>query len=131
MGVLEDFIGRYRREQDFYEQAARLVAQALESRVQAEGIRAIISYRAKNVTRLEPKVRDRAGHKNYTSVDDIYNDIVDLAGARVALYFPGQREHVGRLIADTFVVMNSKSFPDVRRHDTASGFPGMLPPTTG
>ena len=30
MGLIEDFITRYRKEYDFYDQASRLAAQALE-----------------------------------------------------------------------------------------------------
>lgn len=109
--VVEEFIARYRREQDFYTQAARIVAQTLESRLQAEGIRAIVTDRAKAVGRLEPKVRARATKANYQAVGDVYDDIVDLAGVRVALYFPGQREQVGRLIDELFTVLKSKKFP--------------------
>jgi ppGpp synthetase/RelA/SpoT-type nucleotidyltranferase len=112
MGIVEEFIARYRREQDFYEQAARLLTQTLESRLQGEGVRAIVTYRAKAVGRLEPKVRDRAARKGYGAVEDVYDDIVDLAGARVALYFPGQRDQVGRLIEEIFVVLERKEFPD-------------------
>lgn len=50
--------------------------------------------------------------KNYASVEDVYEDIVDLAGTRVALYFPGQREQVGRLVEEIFVISQKKVFPD-------------------
>lgn len=109
--VVEEFVARYRREQDFYEHAARLVAQTLESRLQAEGIRAIVTYRAKAVSRLEPKVLDRAKRKNYQVVHDVYEDIVDLAGVRIALYFPGQRGQAGRLIQELFGDIEQKEFP--------------------
>src|SRR5205814_113015 len=111
-GAIEDFIGRYRREYDFYDQAARLVAQLLEARLQAAGVRAMVTFRAKAVGTLESKVRDRAQRKNYASVEDIYADIPDLAGARVALYFPAQREQVELIINEIFVVVQKRSFPD-------------------
>ena len=112
MGAIDEFISRYRKEYDFYDQAARLVAQLLEARLQAAGVRAMVTFRAKAVGRLESKVRDRAKRKNYLTVDDIYSDIPDLAGARVALYFPAQRNQVELLINDIFVVGQTKSFPD-------------------
>ena len=37
MGLIEDFVARYRKEFDFYDQAARLVAQTLEGALQAAG----------------------------------------------------------------------------------------------
>jgi ppGpp synthetase/RelA/SpoT-type nucleotidyltranferase len=112
MGIVEDFVGRYRREYDFYDQAARLAAQQLEARLQAAGVRAMVTSRAKAVARLEPKVRDRAPRKRYVTVDDIYADVPDLAGARVALYFPAQRPQVDLLINDLFIVTHTKEFPE-------------------
>src|SRR5436309_10122629 len=98
MGLIEDFIARYRKEYDFYDQAARLVAQTLEANLQAAGIRSMVTSRAKALGRLEDKCRQRAPLKNYMNVADIYSDIVDLAGTRVALYFPAERDQVDKLI---------------------------------
>ena len=119
MVIIDEFISRYRKEVDFYDQAARLVAQLLEARLQAAGIRAMVTFRAKAVGRLESKVRDRAKRKIYMTVDDIYADIPDLAGARVALYFPAQRNQVELLINEVFVVGHTKTFPE----DTNSAYP--------
>lgn len=89
MNLISEFIGRYRKELDFYEQSCHMVAQILEVNLRSAGVRAIVTSRAKNPTRLEDKVRQRSTKNNYKSVDDIYTDIVDLSGVRVALYFPG------------------------------------------
>lgn len=112
MNAIDDFISRYKREFDFYDLAARLAAQLLDNRLQAAGIRSIVTARAKSPTRLEAKVRARAGRKNYATADDIYNDIVDLAGARVALYFPEEREQVDHLVRQLFNVLEQRNFPD-------------------
>src|SRR5271156_61192 len=98
MGLVEDFIARYRKEYDFYDQVSRLVGQTLEANLQNAGIRSMVTFRAKSIARLEAKVLQRSGNKTYQSVDDIFADIIDLAGARVALYFPGEREQVDILI---------------------------------
>ncbi|MFO0863556.1 MAG: RelA/SpoT domain-containing protein [Gemmataceae bacterium] len=102
MPIIDEFLGRYRREYDFYDQAARLVAQKLDAGMQSAGIRGIVTSRAKSPARLEGKIQQRDLKKNYQSVDDVYADIVDLAGARVALYFPGERDQVDRIIVNTF-----------------------------
>jgi hypothetical protein len=60
--LIDQFLARYRREFDFFEQAGRLVAQQLDSRLQASGVRAMVTSRAKNPRRLEPKIRQ--GHKS-------------------------------------------------------------------
>ncbi len=112
MALIEDFINRYRKEYDFYDQAGRLVAQLLDSSLQSAGIRAIVTSRAKSPRRLEDKVRQRNDKKHYETLEDIYSDIIDLAGARVALYFPADRNQVGKLIEDSFtLVTQPKTFP--------------------
>ena len=112
MALIEDFINRYRKEYDFYDQAGRLVAQLLDSSLQSAGIRAIVTSRAKSPRRLEDKVRKRHDKKHYETLDEIYSDIIDLAGARVALYFPADRNQVGKLIEDSFtLVTQPKTFP--------------------
>ena len=111
MGHIEDFLARYRKEYDFYDQAARLVAQVVESNLQAAGIRCIVTSRAKSVGRLEAKVRERAQKKEYESVDAVFDDIVDLAGVRIALYFPGERTRVDAVLHELLVVAKIKTFP--------------------
>lgn len=112
MDSIDQFISRYRREFDFFEQAGRLVEQQLEARLQASGIRAIVTSRAKNPKRLEAKVRQRAPSRSYKSVEDIQGDIVDLAGVRVALYFPGERNEVDKIVRDQFdLISTPKEFP--------------------
>lgn len=100
--LLAGFVARYVKEYDYYEQVARIAAKQLESNLQTEGIRSIVTSRAKSVIRLEEKVRQRNLKRRYASIDEIYTDIVDLAGVRVALYFPGEREQVGGLVARLF-----------------------------
>jgi len=105
MDLIEDFVARYRKEFDFYDQSARLVAQTLEGALQAAGIRAIVTSRAKSVGRLERKCRQREAEKKYASVQDIYDDIIDLAGVRVALYFPGERNEVDKLVKELLTLL--------------------------
>lgn len=112
MDLIAEFIGRYRKEFDFYEQSCRMVAQILEANLRSAGVRAIVTSRAKNPTRLEAKVRQRSAKANYESVEDIYKDIVDLAGVRVALYFPGERGEAGKIVRSLFVLVEDpKEFP--------------------
>jgi ppGpp synthetase/RelA/SpoT-type nucleotidyltranferase len=113
VGLIEDFIERYTKEYDFYSQAARLVAKTLEKELHSNGVRCIVSYRAKAVDRLEQKCRQRAPLKRYKDTTDIFNDIVDLAGVRVALYFPGEQEQVEGLITQLFNQLEDrKIFPE-------------------
>ena len=89
------------------------MAQAIDANLQAAGIRSRVTSRAKAVGRLEVKVRQRALTKQYISVDEIYDDIVDLAGARVELYFPAERLQVDTAIKGLFrVIGEPKNFPE-------------------
>ncbi len=115
---IEEFLMRYSKEYDYYLQAARLVQQKLEDSLQSAGVRSIVTARAKSVEHLSEKCYKRAAKNgSYESVDRIYEDIVDLAGVRVALYFPGQFDQVDSIVRSLFRVTVEKTFPP---SDTAS-----------
>jgi ppGpp synthetase/RelA/SpoT-type nucleotidyltranferase len=110
MDFIGDFLAQYEREYDYYLAVARLCQQRCETLLARKGIRAIVTSRAKKYERLEQKVRQRALKKKddnqewYTCISDIYNDIVDLAGVRIALYFPGNVTEVDELIKSEFTL---------------------------
>src|SRR6476619_3802441 len=111
--VIDEFIRRYRKEYDYYEEVARLVEQQSGSDLEAAGIRAIVTHRAKRPDSLLRKLRVRVDEKKYATVDEVYADIHDLAGVRIALYFPADRDTVGKLLRQRFVLISDpKEFPD-------------------
>lgn len=114
MDVISQFIDRYKKKFVFYENASRLAAGQLETALRAAGIRAIVTSRAKNPARLKMKVvhRNTEREEPYKTVNEIYEDIVDLSGVRVSLYFPGDREKTDALINDLFVLLETKQFPE-------------------
>ena len=105
MDLIERFIERYRREFDYFDQAARLTHGQLDSALASSGIQAMVTYRAKRPDRLEQKLRQRSSSKLYGNTQEIYDDIVDFAGVRVALYFPGARAEVDKVIRSNFEVV--------------------------
>lgn len=112
MDLIAAFIEQYRREFDFFDAAARLVSLQLDSALTSSGIRAMVTYRAKRPERLEQKLRQRNAKRTYKAHQDIYDDIADFAGVRVALYFPGSRDEVDKVISSRFeLVAEPKSFP--------------------
>lgn len=98
MGVIDSFLERYSREVDFFQEAARLCAQRCEIELEQSGIRSIVTFRAKRPERLREKVISRNKVKQYSRVKQIYKDIVDMSGVRIALYFPGDADDVEGLI---------------------------------
>jgi ppGpp synthetase/RelA/SpoT-type nucleotidyltranferase len=119
MSVVDNFLARYVREVDFYQEAARLCSERCETELEQNGVRAIVSHRAKRLDRLREKVESRKDEKGYRRVEDIYEDIVDLAGVRIALYFPSDIDEVERIIKSRFVVENTKEFP---RHSRSRNY---------
>jgi ppGpp synthetase/RelA/SpoT-type nucleotidyltranferase len=125
MDPIDQFMARYTKEYDFYSQAASLAYQKLEANLQAGGVRSIVTARAKSLTRLEAKCRQRhAKRGGYSSIDEIYDDIVDLAGVRVALYFPAEIDQVEGMIIRLFSVIDSKKFPDSEMKQERKRFAG-------
>lgn len=112
MDLIDQFMARYTKEYDFYSQTARLAQQKLETNLQAAGVRSIVTGRAKSITRLEEKCRQREAKRGgYSSIDEVYADIVDLAGVRVALYFPAEIDQVDGMVIRLFNVLTKKRFP--------------------
>lgn len=120
METIEEFVQHYKKEYDFYEMVSKLVAQQMESSLHEAGIRAIVTYRAKkNPERLLAKLYQRNEERDskYSSLDDIYSDICDLSGVRVALYFPKDRDKVGDIIKENFTLLEEpKIFPKKKKH---------------
>jgi ppGpp synthetase/RelA/SpoT-type nucleotidyltranferase len=112
MQLIDEFIEQYKKQYDFYSELARMGCKNLESELSKRGIKAIVSSRAKRPDRLKDKLRQRTDDKKYTSLDDIYKDIVDLAGVRVALYFPSDRDLVDEIVNNQFNVLKTKVFPE-------------------
>lgn len=119
--LIEEFVRAYERELDFYTTVATLAGEELETTLIESGIRAIVTARAKRPDSLRKKLYGRK--RRFEDIQQIRDDIVDLAGARVALYFPAQRSMVGSLIASSFRVAKTIDFP---REATGSLFPGYI-----
>jgi ppGpp synthetase/RelA/SpoT-type nucleotidyltranferase len=114
--IINLFMERYSKEFDFYSNLSKKVEEHLRTKLHSFGVRAIVSSRAKSPNRLRDKIIDRNGGKPYSSVESIYNDIVDLAGVRVALYFPGDVPKVEEIISSEFETEEKpKSFPENKK----------------
>ena len=122
--VVEAFVAGYLRELDFYQEAARLCAAKCEKLLEVNGIRAMVTFRAKRPDRLRDKLLKRNSNKHYSSEHEIRADVADLAGVRVALYFPGDREKFAKLVDDAFVPLKMKKFPEPRPGRAGKRFSG-------
>lgn len=112
MKIIDDFIKQYNKEFDYYQKLSQIIASKIEDQLFKRGIKAIVTHRAKRPDRLKDKLVKRNEEKKYKTVEDIYSDIVDLAGIRVSLYFPSEREIIDELINELFRVVKTKKFPN-------------------
>ncbi len=117
MTLINEFIEDYKRNVGRYEKLAQICAHQCESGLKRRGLRALVTFRAKRLDSLTDKVLTRSQEKSYHSIEEIYEDIVDLAGVRIALYFPGDRDEVDSFIRSNFHVDQVKDFPEgTNRH---------------
>jgi ppGpp synthetase/RelA/SpoT-type nucleotidyltranferase len=127
VSLIDEFLEHYNREFDYYAEVARIVQQQLEATLLSHGIRAMVTSRAKRPDRLRDKLIKRNREKEYLGFNDIYEDVIDLAGVRVALYFPGDRERVGVLIDELFEpVRKPKTFPESKKTRPGKRFMGYV-----
>ncbi|HYF74965.1 MAG TPA: hypothetical protein VD757_00140 [Candidatus Nitrosocosmicus sp.] len=112
MDVIDIFLQQYSKEYDYFYELAKKVAYTCETLLQRNGIHAVVTYRAKRPDSLKQKLIKRNESKNYQSIEQIYQDIADLAGVRIATYFPGDRREIARLIEAEFVTDKAKYFPN-------------------
>lgn len=111
MNIKKRFLDQYLKEVDYYEKAAQLCSDSCQNFLERSGVRAIVTYRVKRPDRLSEKINKRQGRRQYDSVEAIYEDIVDLAGVRIALYFPGDLDAIDRFIRNHFQIKHIKHFP--------------------
>jgi ppGpp synthetase/RelA/SpoT-type nucleotidyltranferase len=111
MSAIDEFLKQYMTQSDFFQEASRLCAQQCETALKQNGIRSMVTYRAKGFETLRKKLDDRNVKKQYKTSDDCKADMPDLAGVRIALYSPGDLQEVHRLLESRFTIEKQKVFP--------------------
>ena len=122
MNLIDEFLLYYAHEFNFYHEAAHEAAMVCESVLQKNGIRASVTYRAKHVESLREKIIRRNETKMYCTKEDILADLFDLSGVRIAVYFPSDKEEIGRLISQEFVTIKRRSFPNANSEKSDEAF---------
>jgi ppGpp synthetase/RelA/SpoT-type nucleotidyltranferase len=113
MSIVEEFLEHYSREIDYFSALSKLGHQRIDAALTIHGIRAMVTSRAKSPIRLKEKLSKRNKAKKYKTFKSIYLDIIDLAGVRVALYFPGDQDKVESILKEVFDFARApKKFPE-------------------
>jgi ppGpp synthetase/RelA/SpoT-type nucleotidyltranferase len=114
LSVIDEFLRQYEREYDYYFSIARITARRCEIALSDAGIRHLVTFRAKRIDRLQDKLIKRNESRPYTDIESIRENIVDLAGVRIALFFPGDQSSAEAIVEALFDIDRRKSFPEDR-----------------
>jgi ppGpp synthetase/RelA/SpoT-type nucleotidyltranferase len=102
--LIEEFLTWYEANRSEYVSIAQESAERLTQALSDAGVPHKIESRAKAIERLIIKVYTRKNERKYDNIDGIIADIVDLAGVRVLVYFPSDKERVEKFIIENFDV---------------------------
>lgn len=120
-GVIKQFLQNY--DFEFYERVATEVQEFLEDMLRGAGVRCLVTSRAKRVESLRYKLENKYTQDKPQAFEDILNDIKDLAGVRVALYFPHDQEKVEQIIKSQFqLAREPKVFPRDASPEDGQGY---------
>lgn len=103
--IIAESVARFSRERDRYIKLAGRVADLCRSEVvEKNAVRAQVTSRTKTVRSFEGKLRRfaRRADKNYQTVDEVFADISDFSGVRVATYRPEDEARVAKAVSDYF-----------------------------
>jgi ppGpp synthetase/RelA/SpoT-type nucleotidyltranferase len=101
---IDECYKRYLREQDRYIKMAEVTYEKCLYIVQKKlTIRATVQRRAKNPRSFVEKLKKPEKKGKYSSVDDVFEKISDLAGVRIATYLESDREAVVEEVKKEFV----------------------------
>lgn len=112
--VVEEFVAAYIARWDQYDRMAEAVLNNVKTLLDAGGIMAIVSARAKDPDRLRGKLyRLERDHKApFKSKTEIAEKLHDLVGIRIALYFPEDSARIRSMLGSRFTLLqNHKVFP--------------------
>jgi ppGpp synthetase/RelA/SpoT-type nucleotidyltranferase len=104
--AIRNAVLRYHREYDRYLKLSARVAEICRFEiVEANAIRAQVTFRAKSPKSLEGKLRRFAasGKKNLPNVQSVFDEVRDLAAVRIATYEQRHEDQVAHLVCKRFV----------------------------
>lgn len=95
--VINQSVERYWREFDRYAKLAEFVGEACRQLLEQDVIRGSVQWRAKNPERLRTKLEKWITDPKYahvSSVDGVFSELKDLAGARITTYVESEKDTV-------------------------------------
>ena len=108
--LTEQFVQQYEERRCHYTLRATRAEQTCREILANHHIPAIVSSRAKCPIRLRQKLKDRDAELHYSTEAEIYSNIVDLSGVRIAVYLPSHVQKVSRLLQHAFIAQLIKVY---------------------
>lgn len=109
--LIDQFLKRYESEehQNHYSKLADHISKLCREWLSPKGekgVQANVTCRVKATNRLREKLesRERIRGRDYRSEKEIWDDIVDLVGVRIALFFPSDRKPVCKTIGERLFI---------------------------
>jgi ppGpp synthetase/RelA/SpoT-type nucleotidyltranferase len=124
--LIESFIADYAGQLNKYEDLARELGRCCKKLCDDFDIKAIISFRAKKPDRLREKIY-KAEEKRGSAFEtkgEVWTEMADICGARIALYLPNQRDKANHLVRESFSVMETRNHPEEGMEHKSGSFRG-------
>ena len=117
MSVIDDFIFQFENDIGQYKMLEASLAKELRKLTFDAGINAILTTRIKDPESLREKLSNRQIEKNkhYNNSQEIFDDIPDLVGGRIALYIPSDLNKIEPLLKTIFIIEDTREFPEKQR----------------
>lgn len=109
--IIEDFIESYQREQFYFNSLAKKCADICKQILEREGIKAVVTFRSKDVSSLRDKLMRRNKDKQYSTEEEIRSDIIDLAGVRISLLYYNDLNDVDLMLSKELEITERINFP--------------------
>jgi ppGpp synthetase/RelA/SpoT-type nucleotidyltranferase len=101
--ITEQFVQQYEGRRCHYTLRATRAEQTCREILPNHQIPAIVSSRAKCPIHLRQKLEERDAELHYSTDADIYSNIFDLSGVRIAVYLLSHVQKVSRLLQHAFI----------------------------
>ncbi len=112
--MIDEAFERYKREYDRYHKLAELVFQKCLDLVQKKlTIRATVQRRVKDPISFKEKLKKDENKSKYSSVDEVFAGISDLAGVRIITYLESDRESVVNELSKEFIGQGVEQIPEI------------------
>ncbi|KAL5360764.1 hypothetical protein BJX96DRAFT_74969 [Aspergillus floccosus] len=110
--VIQQFMKEYRRDFGRYESLAQKASEICAKAVHNGGVLCRTAFQAKCPDTLEAKLQQKAPLFPHRTVQEIKDQMVDLARVCVAVYVPRQQAQAGRLIKPCFNIIGGVNCPE-------------------